>query len=201
MSNTSPAKGSLIRNWLWIPVGAICIFAIIWGVVGTHWVVVEPTLDNSSNKTGTVSKYDGTALSFTLTTEKGEEWAVTFKDSAKLKIVEEKDGKKVKNDYKFMDKTDLVKDGIKITATGKQDKGAKTIKATVLHIGGAENIPELITNYENMYIYGTADKLCIACVGLGDSDLNRLWQMGLILVGFLIIYFLITIFTKRRGVA
>ena len=201
MSNISPAKGSLIRNWLWIPVGAICIFAIVWGVVGTHWVVVEPTLDNSSNKTGTVSKYDGTALSFTLTTEKGDEWAVSFKDSAKLKIIEEQDGKRVKNDYKFNEKTDLVKDGIKITATGKQDKEAKTIKATVLHIGGAENIPELITNYENMYIYGTADKLCIACVGLGDSDLNRLWQMGLILVGFLILYFLITIFTKRRGVA
>lgn len=201
MSNTSPAKGSLIRNWLWIPVGAICIFGIIWGVIGTHWVVVEPTLDNSSNKTGTVSKLDGTALSFTLTTEKGEEWAVTFKDDAKLKIIEEKDGKRAKVDYKFNEKTDLVKDGIKITATGKQDKEAKSIKASVLHIGGAENIPELIQNYENMYIYGTADKLCIACVGLGDSDLNRLWQMGLTLVGFLILYFCITILTKRRGVA
>jgi hypothetical protein len=31
--------------------------------------------------------------------------------------------------------------------------------------------------------------------------MNRLWQMGIILAGFLLLYVLITIFTKRRGVA
>jgi hypothetical protein len=200
MSNTSPAKGSLIRNWLWIPVAAICLFLIYWGVWGTHWVVVEPALDNSSNKTGTISEYDVAELAFNLTTEKGDKYAVTFKDNANLLVIEEKDGAKAKATYKYSDNVDLVKDGIKVTATGKIGKDM-TIKAQVLHIGGAENIPELIQNLENDYIYGTADKLCIACVGLGDSDLNRLWQMGLILLGFLIVYFAIYIYSRRRGAA
>lgn len=201
MSNASPSKGSLIRNWLWLPISLICIFSIYWGVWGNHWVVVEPTLDNNKNKTGTVSALDKTAMTFTLTTEKGEAWAVTFTDSAKEFVIEESNGQKAKKEYSFKDKPELLADGGKLTVTGNQDEEKKAIKAKVLHIGGAENIPTQIQNLENEYIYGTADKLCIACVGLGDSDMNRLWQMGLILLGFLIVYILITVFTRRRGVA
>jgi hypothetical protein len=201
MSNASPSKGSLIRNWLWLPISLLCLASIYWGVWGTHWVVVEPTLDNNKNKTGTISVLDKTAMSFTLTTEKGEAWSVAFTDSAKEFVIEEANGQKLKSEFTFKDKPELLVDGGKVTVTGTQDAEKKSIKAKVLHIGGAENIPTKIQNLENEYIYGTADKLCIACVGLGDSNMNRLWQMGLILIGFLLIYFLITIFTRRRGVA
>lgn len=201
MSNVSPSKGSLIRNWLWLPISLLCIASIAWGVWGTHWVVVEPTLDNNKNKTGVISAFDKTAMTFTVTTDKGEAWSVSFTDSAKEFVIEEVGGQKAKKEYVFKDKPELVADGGKITVTGSQDAEKKSIKAKVLHIGGAQNIPTKIQNLENEYIYGTADKLCIACVGLGDSNMNRLWQMGLILLGFLLVYVLITIFTKRRGVA
>ncbi|NTU61302.1 MAG: hypothetical protein HGA95_03110 [Caldiserica bacterium] len=202
MSNASPSKGSLIRNWLWLPISLLCIVSIAWGVWGTHWVVVDPTLDNNKNKTGTVSMLDAANKTFTITTEKGEGWNVSFNDSARLMFIEETNGTKLKNDkLTFKDKPELLADGIKITATGKQDAQKKTIKANVLHIGGAQNIPTKIQNLENEYIYGTADKLCIACVGLGDSNMNRLWQMGLILIAFLLIWAALQIYQKRRGVA
>ena len=201
MSNASPSKGSLIRNWLWLPISLICIGMIMWGVIGTHWVVAEPTLDNNKNKTGNISAYNKDTMTFTLTTEKGDVWNVSFKEKINLLVIETKGTEKEKVTYSFDKKPELVADGIKVTATGKQDVTAKTISASVLHIGGQQNIPTLIQNNENEYIYGTADKLCIACVGLGDSDMNRLWQMGLILIGFLLFWVLIEVFGKRRGVA
>lgn len=200
MNNTSPSKGSF-RNWLWLPVSLICLASIYWGVWGTHWVVVEPTLDNSKNKTGVISAYDKNAMTFTLTTEKEEAWSVSFAETAKEFVIEDAGGQKEKKEYVFQDKPELVVDGGKITVTGNQDVDSKTIKAKVLHIGGAENIPTKIQNLENEYIYGTADKLCIACVGLGDSNMNRLWQMGLILIVFLLIWVILEIYQRRRGVA
>jgi hypothetical protein len=201
MSNASPSKGSNYRNWLWIPIVLICALSIVWGVWGTHWVVADPTLDNNKNKTGNISAYNKDTMTFTLTTEKGEAWNVSFKEKINLLVIETKGTEKAKVTYSFDKKPELVADGIKVTVTGKQDATAKTISASVLHIGGQQNIPTLIQNKENDYIYGTADKLCIACVGLGDSDMNRLWQMGLILIGFLLFWVLIEVFGKRRGVA
>ncbi|NLI40375.1 MAG: hypothetical protein GX421_04205 [Caldisericales bacterium] len=166
---------------------------------------IEPVFQSRTTTTGTVSGLDAQNGKLTLNVDdKGKTavWEVSFNpEKLKLFYIDRKteDGKETEKRIQVMytEKPELLKDGTIITATGEKKDGK--IKSSVFHIGGIYNPPELVQKNENVIIYNTADKLCIACVGLGDSDLARLLQIGIIFVGVMIVYAALTYVIRRAA--
>ena len=194
-----------MRKWIYIPLALVCIFMIYWGIWGTEMHKIEPVLQSRTTTTGTVSGLDAQNGKLTLNVDdkgKTSVWEVSFNpEKLKLFYIDRKteNGKEIEKRIQvlYTEKSELLKDGITITATGEKKDGK--IKSSVFHIGGIYNPPELVQKKENVTIYNTADKLCIACVGLGDSDLTRLLQIGIIFIGIMIIYAAVSYVTRRAA--
>lgn len=194
-----------MRKWIYIPLALVCILMIYWGIWGTEMHKIEPVFQSRTTTTGTVSGLDAQNGKLTLNVDdKGKTavWEVSFNpEKLKLFYIDRKteDGKETEKRIQVMytEKPELLKDGTIITATGEKKDGK--IKSSVFHIGGIYNPPELVQKNENVIIYNTADKLCIACVGLGDSDLARLLQIGIIFVGVMIVYAALTYVIRRAA--
>jgi len=201
----NPSIWAFISKWIFIPLALIAIFMIYWGVAGPKLIIIEPVKQGKRAATGVVSNLDLSAGTLQLDVDeagKKEQWKVVFKPNVETFYYEVvADSPDLKERLKTtLDKDpELLKDGITLTVIGP--KSANEIKANNIHIGGAYNPPEVQQRKENVSTYNTADKLCIACVGLGDSEMIWLWYLLYILMGFLAVYGIVEVITRRRGAA
>ncbi len=197
--------GSFVSRWIWVPLALVLIFFIYWGVWSKYWLILESKPQDLRTATGVATQVnlaDGTLkLSVDDKVVGKQEWNVEFKKSATVWYYDTKteNGVEVKVRIKSPPEKipELLKDGETISVIGDKKEGK--IKATTFHIGGITSIPELKTREENVTIKNTADKLCIACVGLGESDMSRLWQLLLIFIGFMIVYIITEVVVRRKG--
>lgn len=185
---------------------------MVWGIIGKKLVIVPELTQGSKNITGVVSDIDFDTKTLKLDIneeiEEGQSasWTVDFSKAKKAfaikKIGEEPgadlviradvaglEGEYERYDFDVESLAQTLKDGDIITFIGNKNTDTAEFKASIMHLGGIFNAPELHERQEPSEIYKTAVILCIACVGLGES--NLFWfvlimgLLALVLLGYL----------------
>ena len=184
------------------------IFMIVYGIIGTKVQVIEVKEQDKRVTTGTTQNFNKDSNSFKLNVDNGEKktYEVAISKTAKAVVYTlEKDSSgqefaATKEEKKISEVPDLIasdlSDGKKVTVIGDRDETNSTIRASVLHLGGIKGIKMFKARNETEDIYNTAVILCIACVGLGDSDMNRLLQITIIFACVMVAYVVMMVIVK-----
>ncbi len=219
---SSRPKRSALSKWIFLPVALVLIFMMIWGIWGKKLIVVPEQTQGKNTATGIVSDLDEDAKTFTLNIneevddEDLSEWVVDFEntkkfyaitnienDNAPSEIIERATIAGDEFNYHRIELEDysLLKDGVTVTVGGmKLDRKAK-IKASSIHFGGIYNAPEYHMRKEPIEIYNTAVILCIACVGLGESNFYWYYLILGLLALVLLLWLGVRIIMKRGETA
>lgn len=201
--------GGFISKWIHVPLALLMVFMILYGIFGTKVQVIE-VKEQVPNKvaTGTVKEYNKDQYTFKLdvNTEPRETIDVAVsktanivvynlgKDDAGEEIVISKEEKQISKAADVV--ADGLADGKKVTIAGEKNARKGNFLARAIHIGGIRGSKEFKPRMEQEEIYNTAVILCIACVGLGDSDMNRLLQITIIFFCVMIAYVVMSVIVK-----
>lgn len=200
--------GGFISKWIHVPLAILTVLMIIYGIVGTKVQVINVD-EQVPNKvaTGTVKEYIKESNTFKLDVAKPPETidvsisktasVIIYnlaKDDSGQEIVESKDQKKLSEVPDIV--ADGLMDGKKVTIAGEKNVKKGVFIARAIHIGGIRGSTEYKPRMEQEEIYNTAVILCIACVGLGDSDMNRLLQITIIFFCVMIAYVVMSVIVK-----
>lgn len=200
--------GGFISKWIHVPLAILTVLMIIYGIVGTKVQVINVD-EQVPNKvaTGTVKEYIKESNTFKLDVAKPPETidvsisktasVIIYnlaKDDSGQEIVESKDQKKLSEVPDIV--ADGLMDGKKVTIAGEKNVKKGVFIARAIHIGGIRGSTEYKPRMEQEEIYNTAVILCIACVGLGDSDMNRLLQITIIFMCVMIAYVVMSVIVK-----
>lgn len=200
--------GGFISKWIHVPLAILTVLMIIYGIVGTKVQVIKVD-EQVPNKvaTGTVKEYVKENNTFKLDVAQPPETidvsisktasVIIYnlaKDDSGQEIVESKDQKKLSEVPDIV--ADGLMDGKKVTIAGEKNVKKGVFIARAIHIGGIRGSTEYKPRMEQEEIYNTAVILCIACVGLGDSDMNRLLQITIIFFCVMIAYVVMSVIVK-----
>ncbi|HOO97673.1 MAG TPA: hypothetical protein PKV16_08705 [Caldisericia bacterium] len=217
-------RGSFISRWIFLPIALVLVFMIAWGIIGKKLVVVPELTQGSKNITGVVSDidFDNKTLKLDVNEEIEEgqptSWTVDFSSAKKAfaikKIGEEPgtelviradvaglEGEYERYDFDVENLSQTLKDGDVITFIGSKKMSTAEFKASIMHLGGIFNAPELHERQEPAEIYKTAVILCIACVGLGESNLFWFWLIMALLLLVILGWVVTRIVIGKGGVA
>lgn len=213
---------STLSKWIFLPVALVLIFMMIWGVWGKKLIVIPEQTQGQNTATGIVSDLDTDEKAFTLSIEEEideselSEWIVDFKNVKKLYAINKIETEDPPNEViNRIDITDMefeyhrvelnddgfLKDGVTVTVGGMKLEKKGKIKASSIHFGGIFNAPEYHMRREPIEIYNTAVILCIACVGLGESNFYWFYLILGLLALVLLLWLGVKVIMKRGGTA
>jgi hypothetical protein len=201
--------GGFISKWIHVPLALLMVIMIVYGVIGTKVQVIE-VKEQVPNKvaTGTVKEYnkDEFTLKLDVDTQPPETIDVAVSKTANIIVYnlgKDDAGEEIvvsKKEKKISEVPDVAADGLadgkKITIAGEKNARKGNFLARAIHIGGIRGSKEYKPRMEQEEIYNTAVILCIACVGLGDSDMNRLLQIIIIFFCVMIAYVVMSVIIK-----
>lgn len=217
---------SPLSKWIFLPVALILIFMMIWGIWGVKLIEIEEQTQSKRSATGTISSLDEAQKTFTLTIDEGVEleegepsvwnvdyskvksfWAIAENDAElpKDSVIDRGDIQGLEFDHERIEVEpelvpDLLSDGIMVTVVGSKKKDG-LFKASVMHMGCIFCPPEYHQRREPAEIYKTAVILCIACVGLGESNFFWFYLILGLLILVLLLWVMMRIIQKRGATA
>ncbi len=213
---------SALSKWIFLPIALILIFMMIWGIWGQKLVVAPEQTQTKRSVTGVVSNLDTNTKTFTLTIEEELEedepsvWEVEYEKAKKFYAIKKTEsaestgslisradivGLEFEHERAEITDSNLIADGITVTAIGRKKVKEGIFSASSIHFGGIFNAPEYHQRREPAEIYKTAVILCIACVGLGESNFFWFYLILGLLILVLLLWVMMRIIQKRGATA
>ncbi len=215
---------STLSKWIFLPFLIILVAMMLFGIYGKKLVVAPEQTQGKYSATGQISNLDTANKTFTLTIPEDAEisegeplvWEVDFEKAKEFHVIVEEgveaptkvtdrheiDGLEFEHDKVILeDGTSMMEDGMTMTVAGSKKAKKGTMSASVLHLGGIFNEPEYHQRHEPREIYKTAVILCIACVGLGESNFFWFYLILGSIVLVLLLWLMMRIIQKRGASA